>query len=48
MVAIIALLIAILLPSLPQARDHAQKAICNANFKQVGTALFMYTNDSKH
>ncbi len=47
-VAIIALLISILLPSLQGAREEAKKAKCLANLKQVGTAMaqyFLETND---
>jgi prepilin-type N-terminal cleavage/methylation domain-containing protein/prepilin-type processing-associated H-X9-DG protein len=41
-VAIIALLIAILLPSLGRARDNAKLASCGARLKQWGTAINMY------
>src|SRR5512140_3447943 len=37
-VAILALLIAMLLPSLAMAREVARYAVCKANMKQVGTA----------
>lgn len=42
-VAIIALLIAILLPSLAVARDNARTIACRANEHQMGLALTMYT-----
>ena len=45
-VAIIALLISILLPSLSQARDQARTVKCAANLKQVGVANHMYANQS--
>jgi prepilin-type N-terminal cleavage/methylation domain-containing protein len=44
-VAIIALLISILLPSLQDARKQAQAAVCGSNTKQILTALFMYQQD---
>jgi prepilin-type processing-associated H-X9-DG protein len=44
-VAIIALLLAILLPSLGKAREMAKRAHCGANFSNIGTAWYMYAND---
>ncbi len=44
-VAIIAVLIAILLPSLTQARDSAKRVTCVAHLQQQGTALQMYRSD---
>lgn len=41
-VAIIALLIAILLPSLGQAKERAKTVQCLSNLKQMGNAAFMY------
>ena len=41
-VAIIALLISILLPSLQGARDQGKKAVCLSNMKQVGSASHAY------
>src|SRR5438552_1515597 len=46
-VAIIALLIAILLPSLKRARDQAKALVCLTNEKQLGTAFEYYYMDSK-
>lgn len=43
-VAIIALLISILLPSLAAARRQARSVACRANVHQMGIALTMYTN----
>ena len=44
-IAIIAILAAMLLPVLSQAREKAKGAICMNNLKQCGMAIFMYTND---
>ncbi len=44
-VAIIAILAAMLLPALSQARERARAAVCMNNMKQLGLAFFMYTND---
>ncbi|MBI5864259.1 MAG: prepilin-type N-terminal cleavage/methylation domain-containing protein [Planctomycetes bacterium] len=45
-VAIIALLISILLPSLSSAREQGKQAKCVANLKSIGTAMAMYGNDN--
>ena len=44
-VAIIALLISILLPSLQGAREQGKKAVCLANFRQIAQASHAYAND---
>src|SRR4051794_10505832 len=41
-VAIIALLIAILLPSLAKAREMAKRSVCLANLKGQGSAFAIY------
>lgn len=46
-IGIIALLIAILLPSLSRAREAAQRIKCLSNLRQVGTSLMMYTQEFK-
>lgn len=44
-VSIIALLIAILLPSLKRAREQAKAAVCSANLKGIATASATYAID---
>jgi len=44
-VAIIAVLVALLLPALKQARDMAKTVVCGSNLKQLGTAAVMYGHD---
>jgi prepilin-type N-terminal cleavage/methylation domain-containing protein/prepilin-type processing-associated H-X9-DG protein len=46
-VAIIALLIAILLPSLAAAREQARRVTCQSNLKQIGTGWQYYLEDTK-
>jgi len=45
-VAIIALLIAILLPSLGKAREKAKLTACLSNLRQLGLAAFMYQGEN--
>jgi len=44
-IAIIAILAAMLLPALSQAREKARQAKCMSNLKQMGLAMTMYTQD---
>ncbi|HOW74086.1 MAG TPA: type II secretion system protein [Phycisphaerae bacterium] len=46
-VAVIALLVAILLPSLSAAREQSRRAICLANLKQLHLAWSMYLDGSQ-
>jgi prepilin-type N-terminal cleavage/methylation domain-containing protein len=46
-VAIIALLISILLPSLSRAREITKRAVCTSNAKGIGTGMKVYSNDNR-
>ena len=45
-VAIIALLISILLPSLSRARELAKRAVCASNLRGIGQGNHIYSNDN--
>ena len=45
-VAIIALLISILLPTLASARRHAKRSVCASNLHQIGIAMPQYTQEN--
>lgn len=44
-VAIIALLVAILMPTLGKAREQGKRAVCAGNFMNIGKAWHMYAHD---
>jgi len=44
-VAIIAILAAMLLPALSQAREKARQSVCISNLKQIGLAMHLYLGD---
>jgi len=46
-ISIIAILAALLLPSLSKARDVAKRSSCAGNMKQLGLGVHMYADDSK-
>ena len=43
--AIIAILVGIIVPSLSKARENARRSICLSNLKQIGIAATMYADD---
>src|SRR5262245_14779126 len=45
-IAIIAILAALLLPALNKARQKAHRTACINNFRQLGLAMVMYTQDN--
>jgi len=47
-VAIIAILVGILVPNFIRARAQAQTAACEANLKEIATALELYETDNDH
>ncbi len=47
-ISIIALLVAILLPALQNARAAARKTLCQSNMRQVHLGIAMYAQDHRH
>jgi len=45
-ISIIALLLAVLMPSLQKARDQAKMIVCKSNFRQVGLAFVLYAESN--
>jgi prepilin-type N-terminal cleavage/methylation domain-containing protein len=46
-IGIIALLIAILLPALSSAREHANRVRCAANLRNIGQAMLLYAQENR-
>ena len=46
-VAIIAVLIALLLPALNLVRATAESAVCKTNIRGINTAISLYANDNR-
>jgi len=46
-IGIIAILMAILLPSLSMARMHAKRVVSTSNMRQIGLAMALYTEDNR-
>jgi prepilin-type N-terminal cleavage/methylation domain-containing protein/prepilin-type processing-associated H-X9-DG protein len=46
-IAMIAMLLAILLPSVSAAREQARTAVCGAHLRQIGLAGLTYSNEAK-
>ncbi len=44
-VAIIAVLLALLVPALSKARELSRQVVCSSNLRQVGAGVFMYSNN---
>jgi len=45
-IAVIALLVALLLPALSSAREQGRRAVCSANLRQIGIAITSYAQDN--
>ncbi|MHC4395670.1 MAG: type II secretion system protein [Planctomycetota bacterium] len=46
-ISIIAMLMAILLPSLRNAREQGKRAVCMANLRSIGQGIYIYANDNR-
>src|SRR5436190_11023390 len=45
--AIIAVLLCILIPTINSIRERSKAAVCLANLRQIGHAVMMYANDNR-
>jgi prepilin-type N-terminal cleavage/methylation domain-containing protein len=45
-IAIIAILAALLLPTLARAKETSRRTVCKSNMHQIGMAILMYANDN--
>lgn len=46
-IAVIALMAALLIPALSQAKEQARLALCRSNMRQVGLGFLMYADDNR-
>src|SRR5689334_10921637 len=46
-IAVVALLVAMLLPALNKAREQSRLVACMSNLRQMGLAMTMYANENK-
>lgn len=46
-ISVIAILIAILLPSIAMVRESARKVICSSDMRQIGLGMNLYSEDNK-
>ena len=46
-IGIIALLLAVLLPTLSRAREGARVVVCAAHLREIGAACFLYATDNR-
>ena len=47
-IAIIAILAALLVPTLREAKERGLATVCMSNLKQLGIALYQYNSDNGH
>ncbi len=47
-ITVIAILVALLLPALTRAKEHALMSKCLSNMRQIGLAVELYKQDNNH